>query len=586
MKVSIKTKIILTTFACITIVIITSGLFVYHYITGVIKQKSIDDNKVRLAQLLQQIEKIQDQTLKTAEYIITDDDVNKLTVKNPGEGIESQYSKKWDMSELLRRFVVLNGYTSNATIVRDDGYVISNNNGFDDYKAYYIEKTKEAWYKNFISSNRNFKFTGIHSTFIQRQEEPVISFMIKYTNPQSTKKLKSTNVLILDIKYAVFEDILGKNTDNFDKLILLDEDGNIVNRNETPKNKLDLSKMKEAINKNIAFFENNNNIVLINTSKTHNFKAVEVIQKNKIYSKINVLFNYFIVIIVMSLLLVLIIMVPLTINITKPIFKLTGAMNRVSMGDLQTSIEINSGDEFEVLGEGFNKMIAQLNDDMHQLIENEKMKRRMQIDLLLSQINPHFIYNTLNSVIYLVSDNKNQDAINITESLISILQDTIKVGDKSTFGTIKDEINVINQYLKIQNYRYPERFHTSFNIDSSLEDIKIPKMIIQPIVENALFHGVCQAEHLGLIEVCILKHEDKLFISVEDNGIGMSDDKVSKIFETGEKHKATNKTRSIGIKNIKDRIDYLYGSDCSMEVWSKVGEGTKVTLTIPIEVKM
>jgi two-component system sensor histidine kinase YesM len=276
----------------------------------------------------------------------------------------------------------------------------------------------------------------------------------------------------------------------------------------------------------------------------------------------------------------MLIVTPIIVNLSKPISSLTKAMKRVSQGDLQTVVSIKSKDEFQMLGEGFNRMVSELRKSIDKSIEDEQIKQRLQMDLLLSQINPHFIYNTLNTVIYMGQREGNKDIVKIVGSFISLLQDTIRTGEDGYFATIKEEVEQVSNYIVIQNYRYPNRFHLDWQVDPRALDEIVPRTIIQPLVENAIIHGVIPADEFGSIVVRISLGNQFVTIEVEDDGMGMPTDRLEDL-KWGQDLFDSTGMKSIGLANVRDRILHTYREHATMTIDSELNKGTKISIQIP-----
>lgn len=275
----------------------------------------------------------------------------------------------------------------------------------------------------------------------------------------------------------------------------------------------------------------------------------------------------------------MVLLVSITVKrMLKPVYVLRNAMEFSAKGRFDIRAEVKSKDEFEYLANGYNLLIDRLQGYIHELRENEAIKTQMQNDLLMSQIHPHFIYNTLNSAVYLVEEGENSGAIQVIDSLIDILQNTVRMGEKEIFTTVKQELKLLSAYLCIQAVRYPESFVCNVSCSQELEEQYLPRVTIQPLVENALFHGILPKEEPGEISVKIYKDRPgRMTIEVRDNGVGIKD--MEHIFQrqAGDSHR-------IGLANIKNRISYLFGNlPAGVEIESKPGQGTCVTIFIPID---
>jgi len=272
----------------------------------------------------------------------------------------------------------------------------------------------------------------------------------------------------------------------------------------------------------------------------------------------------------------------ITLGIGGRITRFSLKMEKVARGELDVIMSTKGNDEIAILGDGFNRMIADLKGYISESVKNEKIKREMAINLLISQINPHVIYNTLNSVIYLAKENRNKDIVKMVESFINLLHNSIKIGDEGLFATIEQEVESITNYAVIQQFRYPDKFIIEWEVDKELYNAKVPRTIIQPLVENALFHGICPLDGRGNITISIQRVDSDVCIIVSDNGEGMEKDKLENIFTVKENIGSDTNVRSIGLSNIRERIQYLYKEKGSMIIKSTPGTGTQIELRIPL----
>jgi two-component system sensor histidine kinase YesM len=580
MKLRIRAKILLSTSFLVVISISLCALFAYQYFKAILKEQAIKDNTEKLNRTSYQLNLLHNDVKSLAEDIITDREIGKLIRANPNMSIEEEFNNELHIISSLAGFVILRDFVQNIIIKREDGKIFSNVSGFEDY---YRSKMQELWLQDFLSKQKNKGFTDKHFVYTRTSENTeVVSYAFKFKNIQDN--YKTNNLLVIDIKYSYLSNILDLSKNEFELAALIDESSNILYGNKELLDRYQKYISAGNLN-NKGYFEDEEGTILYDRLDESGWTQIVFLSNDKLYSKLNKILTYFLFMLLIGVVFIIIAMLPVISSITRPIPKLVDVMKQVSEGNLDTFVDIKSGDELQLLGSGFNNMIQDLNKYIQDSIENEKMHRKMQIDLLISQINPHFIYNTLNTIIYMCHAGKNADAVKITEAFIEILQDTIKIGDDSIFATVQEEITVIERYLCIQQYRYPEKFVVKWNLDKNIIEHKIPKMIIQPIVENALFHGICPSDNFGLIDISITKQDEHMSITVKDNGIGLSEEKLKAIFQSESKTRTSNKTRGIGLKNIKNRIEFIYGEDQDIYVQSKAKEGTYVTIVLPLQYK-
>ena len=214
-----------------------------------------------------------------------------------------------------------------------------------------------------------------------------------------------------------------------------------------------------------------------------------------------------------------------------------------------------------------------MNNRIYQLIENVKDReskiRKSELEFLLLQINPHFIHNTLFSLKCLIAMGKNHEAENMLTDFSSLLASTFRSHDQLI--TIEQELNILNKYVEVQKYRYGNKFTLNVICNHDLIHCKVPKLLMQPIIENSIFHGIEPCNKPGYITVKISRSEDDLVLVISDNGIGFNktDEPIKQI------------TNSIGIENVHNRIKLLFGSKYGLHIESKVNIGTNVCITLP-----
>lgn len=268
-------------------------------------------------------------------------------------------------------------------------------------------------------------------------------------------------------------------------------------------------------------------------------------------------------------------------KIYRPIFTLTEHMKKVVIVDGEkTLIEEKREDEFGVLYESFNQMVLENGNLMKKLADEQEKQRLIQLRLFQEQINPHFLYNTLNSIYCLSNIYHVREIADLSEALTNFYRLSLNKGKEMI--TIRDTLQHIKYYLKIQNVRYRGRYELFINVKEDLMDVKIPELIVQPLVENCIEHGLKDVKYPPVIRLDIQDDNGQLKISVSDNGSGISSSKqyeIQKIFKdnTGEALEA------FALKNIHDRLKLYYGKDSSLIIYSEAGNGTRIEITIPMQ---
>lgn len=258
--------------------------------------------------------------------------------------------------------------------------------------------------------------------------------------------------------------------------------------------------------------------------------------------------------------------------ISAPIVKLTQKMETATKGDLSIRFYCSTRDEIWMLSQGFNEMLDTIEHLIQNIQDEQRAKRKFELALLQSQIKPHFLYNTLDTIYALIYIGRCEDALKTTKSLAEFYRMALSSG--AEIVTIGAEAKCLDDYLHIQSVRYSDVFTYSISLPAELQSFSIPKLLIQPLVENAIYHGLREKENQGLLSVTAVQDETNIYITVSDNGVGMDTQQVEYLLSQ-ENH------TSFGLKNCNDRIRLYFGTEYGLDIRSCPGKGTDVTIHIP-----
>lgn len=260
----------------------------------------------------------------------------------------------------------------------------------------------------------------------------------------------------------------------------------------------------------------------------------------------------------------------------RPLINLSKLMKRSEEGDLTVRSEIVGKNEIGQLGRSFNKMIQQIDLLFVQIGEEEEQKIRAEIQALRYQINPHFLYNTLNSIRWMAKLNKNDEVVNAISTLVQLLEASLQ--RNGAFAELGDELNLLEKYMVIQQYRYDNKIRLNIVCPTDLRHIEIPKMLLQPIVENAIFHGIAPKDDVGSIEIRVVDQWDDVIVLISDDGIGIGKEKLG-VLLNGQAETITKGMTSIGLRHVHQTLQLHYGKQYGVTVSSCEQAGTTVQLT-------
>ncbi|WIV21347.1 sensor histidine kinase [Paenibacillus polygoni] len=281
-------------------------------------------------------------------------------------------------------------------------------------------------------------------------------------------------------------------------------------------------------------------------------------------------------------LLSLIVVYLITRKMTKSMRELVHHMSQIPTSGFNQRVDVSkSGYEVEELGNAFNYVLDELNVYVDRLVETQKEQRKAELAALEMQINPHFLYNTLASVKFLVQQGNKEKAADTINALITLLQNT--VSNVQSAVTVRQELDTLKNYVFINHVRYGDRIRVNYFIEPESMDYQIPKLILQPFIENAFFHAFNHKEE-GTILIMISVQDDHLVCEVNDNGDGMDIGSAETV--EGKTLPVTKRNRKlfsgIGIQNVDHRLRFMYGDSYGVDISSVIGEGTRIKITIPL----
>ena len=267
--------------------------------------------------------------------------------------------------------------------------------------------------------------------------------------------------------------------------------------------------------------------------------------------------------------------------LTRPIVRLIEHMDVISSGDFNRNPAIESNDELGVIGRQINEMSAHVSDLMENRIRDEQEKMNLEIKMLQAQINPHFLYNTLDSIKWIATMQHNTGIVRVVSALSSLLKNMAKGFNEKV--TVRQELDFLDNYITIEKIRYIELFDVEITVaDPALYNAGIIKLTLQPLVENSIFSGIEPSGKPGLIQIHIFSREQTLYIRIRDNGVGISKENIDRML-TDTSRVTKHYMSGIGLPNVDRRIKLVYGQEYGLAIDSEVGVYTCVTVSLPLE---
>lgn len=311
--------------------------------------------------------------------------------------------------------------------------------------------------------------------------------------------------------------------------------------------------------------------------ETNDWLIVKTISKDALYGEIDRIQAIFLLGGLIYSVLMIILLLGMSVQYTDPMIGIIKDLKRVEKGDLSARTDVHTNNELRQLGEGVNNMIAEMEVLIDRLVQEERQKREVELEALHAQINPHFLYNTLNTIKWMAKIQGADTVASAIVSLVKLLRVSINIS--TDFISLGEEIEYIRNYVVIQKLRFNESFEIVVDVPNNLYTLQIPKLILQPIIENSLIHGMDETESLTIRVTAHVEH-DQLILQVSDNGAGMSDQKVSQIMAALTSVNALSKA---GLNNVSQRIKLYCGDAFGLELLTKEGEGTTVVVRLPVK---
>lgn len=433
-----------------------------------------------------------------------------------------------------------------------------------------INNFKEQLYS---TQNADTFFTQPYINYFQ---EEVVT-VARYYYPEIAEE----NVLIsADIDLDVLADLTDFNLGEKSYFLIADKNGDIIYHPEKDKIGERSFYYSDGFPDRKVSHEGEQYLLTSTYSETTGWYIISMSSADEVEAELNYITDLTVYITVIILILIILLTLYLSSSLSKPIQKLQELTHRASENDLSVKIDISGDDEIAELGQSFNKMIRRINKLMEQNVREQKLLRKLEMESLDNQIKPHFIYNTLDLIIGLLENKDFDKATHMVEALGKFFRLSLSHGKEMVL--IRDEIKHVKNYLFIQQFRHGEEYEYIIDVeDFEIMDKHIPKLILQPIVENSIYHGLLPADKKGLIIVKGYRENRIIYFKIIDNGVGISAVKVEEINKILRGELETDdQQKYFGLRNVNKRLSLMYGGSSGLEVESIKEEKTIVTIKI------
>lgn len=450
-----------------------------------------------------------------------------------------------------------------------------------------VDIVKQQWFTDAVDQMENIHFSMPHVQNLFDNANYRYCWVVSLSRAvELTNNGTSTlGVLLVDMNYSSIEQLLMKaNTDHSAEYVyLMDGNGDIIYH---PKQKLIYSDFYRENNQEAAGYEDGSReetfqgekrMVTVKTIGYTGWKIVSVVPMSSFEMGISGTRTFVVMLVSLSMLATILLNMLVSARIAKPLQKLNDSVREWEAGNMNPDIYVGGSLEVEHLGKTLRSTVEQLRQLMQDVVTEQEEKRKSELDALQSQINPHFLYNTLDSIVWMIEGERYDDAVYMITQLASLFRISLSRG--RTIISIEDEIRHAQNYMSIQKIRYKNIFSIDFQIDEEILNYCTVKLVVQPLLENAIYYGVECLDGDGEIWVRGYRKDEDIYLEVHDNGLGMSAETVSQLLT--ENNRVRKRGSGVGLINVHNRIKLRFGKAYGLEIESEPDEGTMVRIHLP-----
>lgn len=577
---SIQSTMLVSFSALMVLAMLVFMVIAMRYTSGTIYENSIN----YMSQIIQQVNYDIDTYIEYMENISSviakSSDVPRYLFDQNQTEAEREAEKERILTQFQTIMESRDDIYNVAAVAKNGRYII---NQGDDELTGYVDIESLDWYQAAMESKSGIAVSSSHvQNAIQSSYKWVITLSRALVNNQTGER---EGLFFVDLNYSAISDLCNNNSiEEKGYIFVLDAEGNIVYH---PKQQLmygglkteNIDAIMECREDSMIIDEGGDSkLYTMSKSKRTGWTVVGAVYTSELLKNNEQAQMWYLLVASILLLAVIGISSIISREITKPIRSLRDSMRKVQNGQFDTHVEVITENEIGSLGRSFNLMTSEIQALMEQNVYEQKQKRKSELKALQAQINPHFLYNTLDSIIWMSEAGENDEVVEMTSALARLLRQSIS-NDKEEVE-LEKEIEYVKNYLTIQKMRYKDKLEFFIYVDPRVAHVPIIKLVLQPLVENAIYHGIKYKETKGNLKIYARPVDGRVEIVVADDGIGMDEDVMEHIFD---EHRKEQKRNGVGVPNVQKRLKLQYGSEYGIRYESVKGAGTKAVITIPVD---
>ncbi|MFD0960912.1 cache domain-containing sensor histidine kinase [Paenibacillus chungangensis] len=588
--VSLRYKLIISSILCLLLPAAITLTVSNLNTKSVVKQHAVDNALGTLEVMDRYIVNTVNKMLYVSNFIQFDSEIQSIirgkwndNRLNSEEQFVVNYFNTKKITEKLDN-ISFPGEKTRITILLKDGTAYSNISQLDYDPQHFFQ---EPWFKQLapIPSFSTY-WIGTHPSYLAEDKDEG-RYFITIANTIKSFSSEPYGYLIVSLSEEQISAIFPENNTNNEHM-LLDSKGTILShpdKSRIGQSFLHFDKLEDESSPSIIKVDKEDYMLLNRKLSISDWILVSMVPYQEAISQINTVQGTNFILQGLFFAVFLLILVALMRQFTKPVFKLSRAVSQVEAGNLQFRTHIQGDDELGRLGQSFDQMLDRIEDMIQQITLEQTGKRKAELEMLQAQINPHFLFNVLNSIRLRIKLKGDEENAALISSLSSLLRMTINRNNE--FIALHEEVETVAHYFKLMNFRTSEPITIHINIEPEVASVDIPRFVLQPILENSLIHGF--RDYSGSISILAQKQDEHLFIQIGDTGRGMEAKELAQLhghltsIESSRKEELKRGLSGIGLKNVFERLRLIYGEHFHYQLASKPGQGTVITLEIPLK---